>query len=70
MKFIVFQEVEMNSDISMPFKCTLSNSMGKCWKGVTCKNNGRPTLVSNQDFFNFGLGDMNSYTRDAVYVHL
>ena len=50
MKFIVFQAIVMNSDISDAIKCTLSNDMGKGWKGVTCKNNRRPTLVSNQDF--------------------
>ena len=49
--------------------------MGEGWKGVTCKNNRRPTLVSNHDFFgiadiNFELGDMNRYTPDAIYVHL
>ena len=54
----------------MSFKSTLSNDMGADWKGVACENDGRPTLVSNQDFFNFGLCDMNSYTRDAVLVHL
>jgi len=54
----------------MPLKCTLSNDMGEGWKGVTCKNNRRPTLLSNQDFLNFGLDKMNSNTRDAVYVHL
>ena len=54
----------------MPLKCNLSKDMGECWKGVTFKNNRRPKLVYNQDFVNFGLGDMNSYTHDAVYVHL
>ena len=29
---------------------TLSNDMDEGWKGVTCKNNRRPTLVLNQDF--------------------
>ena len=53
----------------MLFKYTLSNDMGEGWKGVTCKNNRGPKLVLNQ-IFNFGLGDMNSNTRDAVYVHL
>ena len=67
MKFIVFRNVEMNSDISNAFKCTLSNDMGEGWKGVACKNNRRPTLVSNR---NFVLGDMNSNTRYAVYVPL
>ena len=70
MKFIIFQDVEMNSDISDALKYTFSNDMGESWKGVTSKNNRRPTLVSNHDFFNFGLGDMKSYTRDTVYVHL
>ena len=58
----------------MQFKCTLSNDMGEDWEGVTCKNNRRPTLVSNHDFriadMNFGLGHMNNYTHDAVYEHL
>jgi len=56
----------------MPFKWTLSIDMGEGWTGVTCKNNKRPTLVSNQDFLHFGLGDMNSYraTLDDIYVHL
>ena len=42
---------------------TLSNDLGETWKGATCKNKRRPTLVSNQDFFNFGLCDMNSNTH-------
>ena len=70
MKFIVFQDVEMNSGIFDAVKCTLSNDMGEGWKGVTYKSNRRPTLLSNKHFFNFGLCDKNSYTRDAVYVHL
>ena len=53
----------------MPFKCTLSNDMGEGYKGVTLKSKRRPTLVSNHNFLNFGFGDMNSYTPDAVYVH-
>ena len=56
----------MNSDISDAFKCTLSNDMGEGWKRVTCKNNRRPTLVSNLELsLNLGLSDMNSYTHDA-----
>ena len=45
MKFIVFRDVKMNSVISDALKRTLSNDMGEGWKGVTCKNNRRPTLV-------------------------
>jgi hypothetical protein len=56
--------------LPMAFKCTLSNDMGEGWKGVTCKNNRRLKLVTNQDFFNYELGDMNSNTRVAVYLHL
>jgi len=40
----------MNSDISDAVKSTLSNDRDEGWKGVTCKNNRRPTLMSNQDF--------------------
>jgi len=50
MKFIVFRDVEMNSHIFDAVKCTLRNDMDEGLKGVTCKNNRRPTLVSNQDF--------------------
>ena len=53
----------------MPFRYTLSNDMGEGWKGMTCKNNIRPTFFGIADM-NFGLGDMNNYTPYAVYVHL
>jgi hypothetical protein len=45
MKFIVFQDLEMNSDISNANVNTLSNDMGEGWKGVTCNDKRRPTLV-------------------------
>ena len=53
----------------MPFKCTLSNDMGEGWKGVTFIIIEDQRISVESKFLNFGLGDINSYTHDAVYVH-
>ena len=54
----------------MLFKCTLSNGLER----VACKSNRRRYQCQIMAFeiaeMNFGLGDMNRYTPDAVYVHL
>ena len=48
---------------------TLSNDMGKGWHIEKIEEQCRIKVFGIADM-NFGVGYMNSYTPDAVYVHL